>query len=126
MYTISEPSGVLRKDGVVVPQDDRTPEYQAYVAWLAQDNGPEVVADAQPERPRIDVSAWQIRKALNERGLRQAVEDAVAASADIKTKDGWNHSPRFYSDNQQAMEMAAVLNKTPAEMYTIFQLAETL
>lgn len=126
MYTISEPSGVIRKDGVVIPQDDRTPEYQAYVAWLMQDNGPAVVPDEGGYFPRIDVSAWQIRKALNELGLRDAVEDAVAASTDIKTKDGWNHSPRFYSDNEQAKTMAVVLNKTPAEMYAIFQLAETL
>lgn len=126
MYTISEPSGILRKNGVVVEQDDRVAEYRSYVVWLSAGNGPAVVADTDLIRTRIDVSAWQIRKALNRKGWRQQVEDAVAASTDLEVKDGWMHSARFYSDNRQALQMGAILNKTPDEIYELYRLAETL
>lgn len=127
MYTLSFPSGTLRKDGVMIQLDDRTPEYIAYAAWLAEGNGPAQVEDEAPQRRRIDVSAWQIRKALNAmNGLRQQVEDVVAASDSQELKDGWHHSPRFYSDNEMALQMGAGLGKTPDEMYALFQLAESL
>ncbi|MCC6071453.1 hypothetical protein ACFSQU_18090 [Massilia sp. GCM10020059] len=126
MYTISEPSGTLRRDGVEVPQDDRTAEYASYVEWLREGNGPETISDEAPPMQRIDVSAWQIRKALNASGLRQQVEDAVASSDSQELKDGWHHSPRFYSDNELALQLGAGLGKTPEEMRELFRLAESL
>jgi hypothetical protein len=126
MYAIAYPSGTISNDGVVIPQDDRTPEYQAYAAWLAQGNGPEQMADATPALPRITVSAWQIRKALNKTDLRDAVEAAVAASGNLELQDGWRHSPEFYSDNPLTLGMGAALGKSSAEMYALFQFAESL
>lgn len=126
MYTMSYPSGTLRNDAAVIEQNSQNADYQAYVAWLAQGNGPEIMTDAEPELLRIDVSAWQIRKALNATGLRQQVEDAVAASTDIELQDGWAHAPRFYSDHPMTLQMGAALGKTTADMYALFQLAESL
>jgi len=125
-WTISVPSGVICEDGVPLVQDDSTPAYQRYLAFLRTGNGPTKVPDAEPAMSRIDVSAWQIRKALNMTGLRNFVEAAVAASDDIELKDGWLHSPRFYSDNELAITMGAGLGKTREEMYTLFQLAASL
>ena len=125
MYTMSAPSGILRKDGIEIPQDDRFPEYREYVAWLAAGNGPALVQDPAP-RPRIEVSARQIRKALNATGLRQAVEDAVAASDDIDVKDGYHYAPYFWSDDPLTLGLGAALGKTEADMYALFLLAESL
>lgn len=126
MYTISASKSHLWKDGVEIVQDDRYKEYRDYVQWLKQGNGPEEVPDPEPVRPRITVSAWQIRKALNQAGLRQAVEDAVAASNNIELKDGWYHSPQFFSDNPLTLGMGASLGKDTEAMYALFQLAERL
>jgi hypothetical protein len=125
-WTISVPSGVIYEDGVPLEQDDSTPAYQRYLAFLRAGNGPTKVPDAEPSLPRIDVSAWQIRRALNMTGLRDAVEAAVAASNDIELKDGWQHSPRFYSDNELTITMGAGLGKSVGEMYALFQLAAGL
>lgn len=126
MYTISYPSGALRLDGVLIPQNDSLPEYKAYVVWLRADNGPTVLTDTEPPQPRIEVSAWQIRKALNVMSLRQAVEDAVAASGSITIQDGWYHSPTFWSDQPLTLQMGAALGKSESDMYALFQLAKGL
>lgn len=125
MYTISKPSGTIRKDGVIITQDDRTPEYQAYSEWLQKGNGPEVIQDAE-DAPRITVSAWQIRKALNVMGLRAAVEAAVAGSGDIELQDGWQYAVAFESDHALIASMGAALGKSPEEMLALFRLAEGL
>ncbi|HZV61634.1 MAG TPA: hypothetical protein VFF75_04400, partial [Methylophilaceae bacterium] len=103
MYSISYPSGTVRKDGVIIPQDRDTPELAAYLDWLKAGNGPEVLQDAEPLYPRIEVSAWQIRKALNRTGLRDAVETEVAASNDLDLKDGWERAPTFWSDQPMTL-----------------------
>jgi len=126
VWTISVPSGVIFENGVPLQQDDSTPAYRRYLTFLRAGNGPTKVPDVEPSLPRIDVSAWQIRKALNAVGLRSAVDDAVAASNDIELKDGWLHSPRFYSDNELAIAMGASLGKTREEMYALFELAASL
>lgn len=124
MYTITYPDGTIRLDGVVVEQDERLPEFQQYVAWLAQGNGP--VAHHEERRPRIEVTAWQIRKALNREGLRQAVEDRVAASESLELKDGYYHAPTFWSDHGFALAMGAALGKDEEWMYNFFLLAKSL
>lgn len=125
-WTISVPSGVVCEDGVPLVQDDSTPAYRRYLAFLRTGAGPIKVPDAEPAMPRIDVSAWQIRKALNMAGLRNQVENAVAASDSIEVKDGWLHSPRFFSDNDLALTMGAALGKSREDMYELFLLAASL
>lgn len=125
MYTLSTPGDILRKDGAEIRQDDRFPEYQEYVAWLKAGNGPIIVSDPAP-RPRIEVSAFQIRKALNAEGLQDAVESWVAASADRNIKNGYYHSPTFWSDHEFALAAGAALGKSEEWMYNFFMLAKTL
>ena len=85
-----------------------------------------MVPDDEPSYLRIEVSAWQIRKALNRAGLRDAVESAVAASNDLDLKDGWERAPTFWSDQPMTLALGASLGKSAADMYALFQLAETL
>lgn len=118
-YTLTCPAGILRKDGAEVANDD--PDYYA---WLEAGNGPAVINE-EPIR-RIQVSAWQIRKALNATGLREQVEIAVADSGNIELLDGWSYATTFDSDNELALSIGGTLNKSIDDMYELFKLAESL
>lgn len=128
MYTISTPSGVFRKDGVVFPQDDRDPEWVAYALWLAAGNGPTEIADqeAPAARPHITISPWQLRKALNAQGLRQAVEDFVTNSGDADLQDAYKFATEWQSDNPLLLSKLGALGMTEDQMYALFELAVTL
>lgn len=95
-----------------------------YIAWIAAGNTPE---PANPPPPLVYIcDPWQIRKALTQLGLRDAVERAVAASTDQALKDGWAHAPRFVSDDPFVIAMGAALGKTPEETAAVIQLGSTL
>jgi hypothetical protein len=74
----------------------------------------------------ISVSAWQLRKALNQLGLRAAVEAAVTASTNQDLKDGWAYAGTFNSEDPLVVTMGTALSQTPAKMYALFELASTL
>jgi hypothetical protein len=78
-----------------------------------------------PPKP-ITVSAWQIRKALNQLNLRTTIETAVSNSSDQDLKDGWEYAKEFESNNPLVLSMGKAIGKTESEMYQVFQLAETL
>lgn len=78
-----------------------------------------------PPPPVLTCTPWQIRKALNQTGLRGAVESAVA-SADQTTKDGWEFATEFRRDDPLLMSMGGALGKTEAEFDALFALAMTL
>lgn len=71
-------------------------------------------------------SPWQIRKALNDLGLRQAVEDAVAASTDATLKDGWQYATEFRSDDPFVIAMGEEIGKTPEETAELIEFAKGL
>jgi hypothetical protein len=74
----------------------------------------------------ISVSAWQLRKALNQLGLRAAVEAAVTSSTNQDLKDGWSYAGTFNSDDPLVVAMGTALGKTPSQMLALFELASTL
>lgn len=89
----------------------------------------EVEANIKPTPPEPvvvpAVSPWQIRKALNQLGLRQAVETAVASAAqDIK--DGWEFATTFNRADPLVVAMGQALGKNDAELDALFLLAATL
>lgn len=74
----------------------------------------------------LKCSAWQIRKALNATGLRDAVEYAVSASNDRDLQDGWNHATEFLRYEPLVLKFGVALGKTDAELDALFELARTL
>lgn len=76
--------------------------------------------------PSVSCNAWQIRKALNAVGLRDAVEIAVAQSTDRDLKDGWERATEFRSDDAFVLNMGAALGKTEQEIHELIALAATL
>lgn len=71
-------------------------------------------------------SPWQIRKALNDLDLRQAVEAAVTASADATLKDGWAYATEFRSDDSFVIAMGESLGKTSTETAELIEFASGL
>jgi hypothetical protein len=80
----------------------------------------------QPVAIPTVVSAWQMRKALNQLMLRDAVETAVAASADQNLKDGWLFAKEFNRTDNLVVAMAASLGLVSADLDHLFILADSL
>lgn len=77
---------------------------------------------APPAPVPLEVSPWQIRRALNASGLRAVVEGAVA-NAGQDAKDGWEFASVIRRDNPLLAGMAAALGMTPAQVDDLFRLA---
>lgn len=76
------------------------------------------IVPAVPKPPQpVQCSPWQIRKALNAQGLREAVETAVAA-ASIEIQDGWSHAEYFRSDDAFVIQFSKIIGKDPVEFIT--------
>ena len=100
-------------------------------AWVVESiPEPEPAPVPEPDGPVppsvYTCSPWQIRKALNNQGLRQAVEDAVAASIDQGLKDAWEFAQEFRSDHPFVLTMGATLGKTEEETAQLIEYAATL
>jgi hypothetical protein len=128
MYTISLPSGTLRKDGAVIEQDDSKQPYITYALWLAAGNGPTEIADQEekPTRPHITVSAWQLRHMLIMQGMHEQVKQAVAASGDEMMMTGWEYATEIHSDSALLLAMLPNLGLSEDQMYAMFEQAKAL
>lgn len=94
---------------------------------MTQDEVALRAAGDAPHSPRsATCSPWQMRKALNQLGLRDAVEAAVSTSTDQTLRDGWEFATEFRSDDPFVIAMGAALGKTEAEVRAIIELGATL
>jgi len=84
------------------------------------------VASDAPPREVYSCSPWQIRKALLNQGLRQTVEDAVAASTDYILKDGWEYASAFVSNDPFVISMGSSLGMDQDGIDNLIQYAATL
>ncbi|MCP3400401.1 hypothetical protein [Bradyrhizobium sp. CCGB20] len=77
------------------------------------------------DAPPAPVTPRQIRLALTQMGLRQAVEDYVKTQ-DISVQDSWNYATEFLRDNELIVACAGALGKTDGDLDVLFGLARTL
>jgi hypothetical protein len=98
------------------------------MSCLAETLPPDTVIEpADPLPPPVyTCSPWQIRKALNNLSLRQAVEDAVTASNDITLKDGWEFATEFRSSDPFVVSMGASLGMTEEQTTDLIRTAGAL
>jgi hypothetical protein len=80
------------------------------------------IEQPEPSLVPVSVSPWQIRRALNQLGLRASVEQAVAA-ADQDVKDGWEFATEFRRDNPLVAAFGQQLGITEEELDQLFILA---
>jgi hypothetical protein len=110
------------EDGATFPLNEKNPDCREYLEWLKKGNEPEL-ADPVIEPP-IEVSPWQIRKALNALGLRVAVEEMVSKTDDIVIKDGWQYATSFVENDPFVVGLGQALGKTPEELHELFVFAK--
>ena len=92
---------------------------------LVEKTAAEVEAEIQATRQMMSVSPWQMRKALNLTGRRDAVE-AVLLGADRDTIDGWEYATEFQRLNPLVGNLGIGLGLTEADLDALFELAMTL
>ena len=99
----------------------------AGVGWT-RDAGGIWQAPLAPEpdpSPVVWVSPLQARRALAQAGLRQAVEDWVAAQPQ-DVRDAWDYATQIRRDDPLIVAAGAALSLTQAQVDELFVLAETL
>lgn len=74
----------------------------------------------------MPLSAWQVRKVLNQFGLRDAVETAVKNSTDMVVKDAWNFANEFYRDNEVLINMAYSLSIAEEQLDQMYEIGINL
>lgn len=83
------------------------------------------MAAAQVDRVPNEVTNYQIKQALNTVPADRAAVDALVASADQNTVDGWNHAQVFKSDHALFAGAVAVLGWSQEKVDDYLKLAVT-
>lgn len=123
-YVLTSTSAVLRKsDQAFIPDDPANSDWREYLDWLAAGGVPDPYIASPP--PKLVASARQVRLALNQIGLRQAIEDYVASQGD-DVKDSWEYSTEFDVDHPFIVAGKAALGITDEQVSALFELARTL
>lgn len=96
---------------------------EIHARCLAGDFG-EIAAYVQPPPPvPASVTRRQMKLALLQMGLLDAVENAVVAANDRALQISWADALDFQRDHAFVLQMAALLGKSPAEVDALFLLA---
>ena len=118
----------FKRNGVVFAfESDGSQDHLITGEFMAMSDA-EISAHLAPQYPQVpqSITPWQIRKALNQLGLRSAVEAAVAASTDQDLKDGWAVATEFNRLSPFVIDIGAALGKTDAELDALFTLGAGL
>lgn len=101
---------------VCAPQSDGTA-----ILYEASDELPASLAMPMPMPPPAILTARQIRLALNQMGLRDAVEAAVAAGG-RDLRDWWEYSVELHREHPMIGAMAQAIGATPEQVDALWRL----
>ena len=124
MYKLTSNGSIIRLfDRLTIPIYEDNSDYKEYLEWV--DDGNTVApADIIPQTFQA-LSAWQVRKVLNEFVLRDQIEVAIT-TADQTTKDAWQFAKEFERDNALLNSMALSLGLTDEQLDQLFSIGVTL
>ena len=138
MYEISELTGNIYFNGILVPQDDTTQMWQAY--WQHKQNGGEIVfveatdeeiAEANKLKVLIQIKNMKFRLALIKSGIMPSSIDSVitqmpegAMKENIFTL--WNFADYLERNDASLNYMAGQFNITHEQLDNLFILSDTL
>ena len=114
------------KDQLYFLDDDSFSYLLPAVAQLISDEEAKLLQITPVVKVALIATKYKFRLALNQLGLREAVETAVAASADQNIKDAWQYADEFRSDDPIVLQLGAALGKTEEDIRVVFELANTL
>ena len=124
-YTLTATTAIIRDaDQACIPDDPRTTDYQAYLAWVAEGNA--AAPYVTPPAPPITVSRFQFKVGLTKAGIRAQAEAAVAASTDQTIKDAYAEASVFIENDQFVTSMAASLGLTAEQIHDTFVMMQGL
>ena len=107
------------EDGTFSYEDSVTPEQRVIIERVA-------AADlATPYVAPLVATKIKFRAALNQLGLRDQIEAAVAAASQ-DVKDAWLLADYYSTDDPMVIALGQGLNKTEAEIRAVFELANTI
>lgn len=114
---------VLRRDddgaSYTIPLAGENADADAYRAWLAAGNAP----DVEPAPPRDippNVAMWQAKAALQHAGLLDAANAAIAATGNPVLSFFWQSATSIDRASSTLARIAATLNMTPAQVDDLF------
>lgn len=115
--------------GVYPVVDDAIPEGQIQTGSTLERDGDVVrrrwtLAPAPPPPVPSSVSPLQMRRALRQQGLTEAVA-AYVAQQNADTQDAWEYAVEIRRDDALIASAARAMNKTDAQIDDLFRLALT-
>ena len=124
MYKLTNSSSIIRiEDNASIPMDESNRDYQAYLEWK-QSNIP-FPADPEPKPKLQPLSPAQVRLVLDQFGLLDSVESAVA-TGNKTLQIEWHNRISFERDNQLLLSMATALKITDKQLDQMFAIGITL
>ena len=138
MYEISELTGNIYFNGVLVPQDDTTPMWQAY--WQHKQSGGEIVfveataeeiAEANKPKVPIQVKNMKFRLALIKSGIMpSSIDTSITQMPEGAMKENiftlWNFADYLERNDVSLNYMAGQFNITHEQLDNLFILSDTL
>jgi len=120
MYQQSENSIIRDSDNAVIPLDPTIPEYQEYLAWLAQGNAPPPYVPPPPPPPILPIVRFRLN--LLAAGYLEQVEAFMAGPvATLEQKILWEYSTEVSRDDPTLAALAEALGFTEAQIDEVFK-----
>ena len=141
-YTISGSSYVERSDGVIIPNDTSDPDWNTYLAWVAQGNTAGTNPNF-PTNPVINVPMWAAQYVMSTTSytssqaqptyqtptasctnLLDAANIVIPLIANNKLTIFWNKATVVSSNNSLLLGLGVNLGLNTSQVYSLFQTAQ--
>jgi hypothetical protein len=122
---IHNSTNILRlSDGAIIPADFENGDYKTYLFWCSENNTPEP-ADIGTSDVSQSVSPVQARRAIIQAGLKQQVDDYIAAASD-EVKLWWEYATVIERNHPEIENARIALGMSSEDLDMLFVLAGSM